>query len=154
MLKIGEKAPQFELASTSGKDVSLADLKGSWVVLYFYPKDMTPGCTTEACDFRDFHGDFIKMGVKVFGVSPDAIKSHDKFIDKHDLPFELLSDESKNMLEAYGVWKEKSMYGKKYMGVERTTVIVDPEGKIAAVWEKVSVSNHVKEVLDKLKELA
>lgn len=153
MLNIGDKAPEFNLASSSGENVALKNLKGSWVVLYFYPKDMTPGCTTEACDFRDFHGDFNKMGVKVLGVSPDSVKSHDKFIGKHELPFELLSDEGKTMLEAYGVWKEKSMYGKKYMGVERTTTIIDPQGKVAAIWNKVSVTGHVKEVLEKLKEL-
>lgn len=154
MLKVGDKAPDFNLSSSSGKNVALKDLKGSWVVLYFYPKDMTPGCTIEACDFRDFHGDFNKMGVRVLGVSPDSVKSHDKFIGKHELPFELLSDEGKTMLEAYDVWKEKSMYGKKYMGIERTTMIVNPQGKIAAIWNKVSVSGHVKEVLDKLKELS
>lgn len=153
MLKIGNKAPSFELPSSSGKHVSSKDLLGNWVVLYFYPKDMTPGCTIEACDFRDFHGDFNKLKVKVFGVSPDALTSHDKFILKHKLPFELLSDEKKSMLEAYGVWKEKSMYGKKYMGVERTTIILDKDGKVAAIWNKVSVSGHVNEVLDKINEL-
>lgn len=153
MLKVGDKAPDFNLPSSQGGNVALKDLKGSWVVLYFYPKDMTPGCTTEACDFRDFHGDYNKLGVKVFGVSPDSLKSHDKFIQKHELPFALLSDDSKEMLADYGVWKEKSMYGKKYMGVERTTFLIDPQGKIAAVWNKVSVTGHVKEVLAKIKEL-
>lgn len=153
MLSVGDKAPAFDLESSNDGSTSLASLKGSWVVLYFYPKDMTPGCTTESCDFRDFHGDFKKMGVKVIGVSPDPIKSHHKFIEKHSLPFELLSDESKEMLEAYGVWQEKSMYGRKYMGVVRSTLIIDPKGDVAAIWPNVKVTNHVKEVLEKLKEL-
>lgn len=153
MLKVGDQAPAFNLPSSQGENVSLNDLKGSWVVLYFYPKDMTPGCTTEACDFRDFHSDYNKLGAKVFGVSPDSLKSHDKFIQKHELPFALLSDESKEMLANYDVWKEKSMYGKKYMGVERTTFLIDSHGKIAAVWNKVSVTDHVKEVLATIKEL-
>lgn len=147
MLKIGSKAPSFSLPSTDGKKLSLKDFKGKKVVLYFYPKDMTSGCTQEACDFRDSFPNFKKLKSVVIGISPDSIESHKKFMDKYELPFILLSDEKKEVLSKYGVWKEKSMYGKKYMGVERTTVVIDEDGKIFKVFEKVKVPGHVEEVI-------
>lgn len=151
----GKAAPAFRLPSTAGGDVSLADFKGKKnVVLYFYPKDDTPGCTQEACDFRDSLKLLNKEDTVVLGVSPDSLKAHEKFRDKYKLPFTLLSDESKKMLEKYGVWKEKSLYGRKYMGVERTTVLIDKEGRIVRVFPKVKVTGHVQEVLEALKGLA
>jgi len=126
---IGKKAPAFKVQDDAGETVSLASLKGEWVVLFFYPKDMTSGCTVEACEFRDALPRLKKMKAKVFGVSPDSVKSHQKFREKEGLTYPLLSDPEHTMLEAYGVWVEKSMYGRKYMGVERTTVLVDPAGR-------------------------
>lgn len=152
MLKEGSKAPAFTLPNEKGKKVSLKDFEGQKVVLYFYPKDMTSGCTKEACDFRDAHPDFKKIKAVVLGVSPDSIDSHKKFAEKYELPFTLLSDENKNVLEKYGVWKEKSMYGKKYMGVERTTVIIDEKGKIQKIFPKVKVNGHAEEVLEELRK--
>lgn len=152
MLKEGSKAPAFTLPNEKGKKVSLKDFEGKKVVLYFYPKDMTSGCTKEACDFRDAHPDFKKIKAVVLGVSPDSIESHKKFAEKYELPFTLLSDENKKVLEKYGVWKEKSMYGKKYMGVERTTVIIDEKGKIQKIFPKVKVNGHVEEVLEELRK--
>lgn len=150
MIKEGNKAPSFTLPDSTGKKISLKDFLGKKVVLYFYPKDMTSGCTKEACDFRDSHPDFKKLKAVVLGVSPDSIDSHKKFSEKYELPFTLLSDESKNVLEKYGVWKEKSMYGRKYMGVERTTIIIDENGKIRKIFPKVKVNGHVEEVLKEL----
>jgi len=150
-LKVGKKAPAFKVPNEAGEMVSLASLKGKKVVLYFYPKDMTPGCTQESCDFRDSFARLKKLGVKVYGVSRDSVASHTKFIAKNELPFSLLSDESGKMTEAYGVWKEKSLYGRKYMGIERTTVIIDEDGKIEKVYPKVSVKGHVDQVLEDLK---
>lgn len=150
MIKEGNKAPTFSLPDSNGKKISLKDFLGKKVVLYFYPKDMTSGCTKEACDFRDSHPDFKKLKAVVLGVSPDSIDSHKKFSEKYELPFTLLSDESKNVLEKYGVWKEKSMYGRKYMGVERTTIIIDENGKIRKIFPKVKVNGHVEEVLKEL----
>ncbi len=147
----GAAAPAFSMESTEGKPISLAELKGKKVVLYFYPKDDTPGCTTEACSFRDSFADFKKAGAVILGVSPDDAKSHGKFREKFSLPFPLLADENHAVAEAYGVWKEKSMYGKKYMGVERTTFIIDPAGKIAKIFPKVKVDGHHEEVLAALK---
>lgn len=152
MLKEGSKAPAFTLPNEKGKKVSLKDFEGQKVVLYFYPKDMTSGCTKEACDFRDAHPDFKKIKAVVLGVSPDSIDSHKKFAEKYELPFTLLSDENKKVLEKYGVWKEKSMYGKKYMGVERTTVIIDEKGKIQKIFPKVKVNGHVEEILEELRK--
>ena len=152
MLAEGKKAPAFTLPNSDGKNVSLKDFLGTKVVLYFYPKDSTSGCTQEACDFRDAMPDFSKLDTVVIGLSPDPSKSHRKFADKYELPFELLSDENKVVLEEYGVWKEKSMYGKKYMGVERTTVIIDEEGKVLKIFPKVKVKNHVQEVYQAIKE--
>jgi thioredoxin-dependent peroxiredoxin len=146
-LKVGDNAPAFTLPATDGKDISLADLKGRKVVLYFYPKDDTSGCTLEAQNFQALKPSFAGAETQIIGVSPDDLKSHDKFRAKYSLDFSLASDESKSMLGAYGVWVEKSMYGRKYMGVERTTVLIDRDGKIARVWEKVKVPGHAEEVL-------
>jgi peroxiredoxin Q/BCP len=147
MLKVGDKAPDFKLAADNGETLSLKDYKGKKIVLYFYPRDMTSGCTAEACDFRDNIKKIEKKNAVVIGVSADDTKSHVKFKEKYDLPFTLLSDTSKKMLEDYGVWKEKSMYGKKYMGIVRTTFVIDEKGKIEKIWDKVSVAGHVNEVL-------
>ncbi|MGA9363899.1 MAG: thioredoxin-dependent thiol peroxidase [Bacteroidota bacterium] len=150
MLKAGDKAPSFTLPSSDGSEVSLSDFKGKKVVLYFYPKDDTPGCTTEACSFRDDLSAFKRKGAVVLGVSVDGIESHQKFAEKYSLSFPLLSDEGKKVVKAYGVWKEKNLYGRKYMGTERTTFLIDKEGKIAHVFPKVKVDEHAKDVLDKL----
>lgn len=150
MLKIGDKAPEFSLVADSGGKISLKDLKGKKVVLYFYPKDMTSGCTQEACDFRDNIKKFEKKNTVVIGVSPDDTKSHNKFKDKYELPFTLLSDETKTMLNDYGVWQEKSMYGRKYMGVVRTTFIIDEKGMIEKIYEKVKVPGHIEELLNEI----
>ena len=151
-LETGKAAPAFKLASTEGSEISLADLKGKKVVLYFYPKDDTSGCTKEACSFRDAHPNFKKIGAVVLGVSPDDLKSHDKFRAKYNLPFTLLADPEHVVAEKYGVWKEKSMYGRKYMGIERTTFIIDSAGKIARIFPKVKVDGHEAEVLAALAE--
>jgi thioredoxin-dependent peroxiredoxin len=147
MLKVGDKAPDFKVQDDAGQAVSLKDFKGKNLVLYFYPKDDTPGCTTEACGFRDAEKTYAKKNAVIVGVSPDPVTAHVKFKNKYGLPFRLLSDPEKTMLEAYGVWKEKSMYGRKYMGVERTTFVIDPQGKIVQVFPKVSVTGHVDAVL-------
>ena len=146
-LTIGTKAPAFSLPATDGREISLDSLKGRKVVLYFYPKDDTSGCTIEAKDFQALKADFAAADTEIVGVSPDPMKSHDRFRAKYGLDFSLASDEAKTMLEAYGVWVEKSMYGRKYMGVERTTVLIDREGNIAQVWHKVKVPGHAEEVL-------
>jgi peroxiredoxin Q/BCP len=151
-LKVGNKAPAFTLPNQDGKKVSLKDFLGKKVVLYFYPKDNTPGCTKEACDFRDTFPKFEKSNAVILGVSPDTPESHKKFIEKHNLNFTLLSDTKKKVLEKYGVWKEKSMYGRKYMGVERTTVIIDENGRIEKIFPKVKVKGHAEEVLKALGE--
>lgn len=143
----GAPAPDFTLPRDGGAVVSLGDFTGKKLVLYFYPKDDTSGCTQEAIDFHAAKAAFAKAGAEILGVSPDSVKSHDKFKAKHGLDFALASDEGKAMLEAYGVWVEKSMYGKKYMGVERTTVLIDAAGKVARIWAKVKVPGHVAEVL-------
>jgi thioredoxin-dependent peroxiredoxin len=150
-LAVGKKAPEFTLQGSSKESISLKDLKGKTVVLYFYPKDDTPGCTKEACDFRDSLKKFTSKKAIVLGVSPDTLKSHDKFIDKFELPFELLSDPDHAVAEKYGVWVEKSMYGRKYMGIERSTFVIDPEGKLKAEFRKVKVDGHVDEVLAAVK---
>lgn len=151
MLKEGDKAPDFTAKDDEGNDVSLKDLRGKKVVLYFYPKDNTSGCTQEACDFRDNMGRIKRKDAIVLGVSPDSEKSHGKFKSKFDLTFPLLVDEDKKLVNAYGVWKEKSMYGRKYIGVERTTFVIDEKGKIAKIFPKVKVTGHVDEVLAALK---
>lgn len=151
MLQEGKKTPKFTLFDSNGVRISLDDFKGWKVVLYFYPKDMTSGCTKEACDFRDEFPDFKKIKTAVIGISPDSVESHKKFSDKYKLPFILLSDEKKSVVEKYGVWKEKSMYGKKYMGVERTTFVIDENGIIKKIFPKVKVDGHVEEVKKVLK---
>lgn len=150
ILEVGERAPAFKLRNTEGKTVSLSDFKGKWVVLYFYPKDDTPGCTMEAIEFSGLKKDFDKEDAVVLGVSPDSEASHEKFVSKYDLTIELLSDPEKKMLEKYGVWQEKSMYGKKYMGVARTTYLINPDGKIEEVWGKVKAGGHADAVREKL----
>jgi len=150
MLKEGSKAPSFELMSDEGKKVSLKDFAGKKVVLYFYPKDDTPGCTKEACSFSENDKRLQKAGAIVIGISADSVASHQKFKGKYKLGFPLLSDPDKEVIQKYGVWKEKSMYGKKYMGIERTTFIIDEQGKIAHIFPKVKVEGHTEEVLKNL----
>ncbi|KQM32889.1 alkyl hydroperoxide reductase [Rhizobium sp. Leaf68] len=152
-LTIGDEAPDFRLPRNGGGDISRSDLKGKAVVLYFYPKDDTSGCTAEAIDFSALGAQFEAANTVVIGISPDSVKSHDKFAAKHSLTVMLAADEDKSALEAYGVWKEKSMYGKKYMGVERTTFLISPDGKVAKIWSKVKVPGHAQAVLDEAKAL-
>ncbi|RZK59482.1 MAG: thioredoxin-dependent thiol peroxidase [Pedobacter sp.] len=151
ILKQGDKAPAFTSKDQDGKTVSLSQFKGQKVVLYFYPKDDTPGCTTEACDFRDNYQGLKAKGIEVLGVSIDDEKSHQKFINKHSLPFTLLADTDKTIVEAYGVWGEKNMYGKKYMGTHRTTFVIDENGNIARVINKVDSKAPTAQVLELLK---
>ncbi len=147
-------APEFTLNNEHGEEVSLKDFAGKkYVILYFYPKDSTPGCTTEACDFRDSHVDFSDLNAVILGVSADDEKAHKKFIEKHGLPFSLLIDETHKVSEAYGVWVLKKNFGKEYMGIERSTFLIDPTGTVVKQWRKVKVSNHVEEVLNTLKSL-
>jgi peroxiredoxin Q/BCP len=146
-LKVGQKAPDFTTLNDSGEKVKLSDFKGKKIVLYFYPKDDTPGCTKEACAFRDGIGEIKRKGAVVLGVSADSVQSHEKFKKKFDLNFPLLADTDKKIVEAYGTWKEKSMYGKKYMGIERTTFLIDEQGKIAHIFPKVKVDEHYEEVV-------
>jgi len=152
-LQPGDPAPDFTLSATARETASLGALKGRKVVLYFYPKDDTSGCTTEACEFRDAWADVKASGARLYGVSPDGVKSHVKFRAKFDLPFPLLADEDHSVAEAYGAWGEKSMYGRKYMGILRTTFIIDEKGRIARVFEKVKPAGHADEVLAALREL-
>ena len=148
MLKPNDIAPDFELQADDGSTVRLSDLRGRKVVLYFYPKDDTPGCTIEACEFRDRVKDLDAGGAVVLGVSPDTVESHRKFRDKYGLDFRLLADTDHRVAEAYGVWQQKSMYGRKYWGVARTTFLIDEEGRIARVFEKVKPAGHAAEVLE------
>jgi peroxiredoxin Q/BCP len=150
-LAIGDIAPQFDLPSNGASRVALSDLRGKMVVLFFYPKDATSGCTTEAIDFSTLNDEFKSANCTVIGMSPDSVKSHDKFATKQNLTVTLASDEERSTLEAYGVWVEKSMYGRKYMGVERTTFLIDQDGKIAELWPKVKVAGHAQAVLDAVK---
>ncbi len=154
MLKEGDQAPDFTLARDGGATLSLAALKGRAVVLYAYPKDDTPGCTKEAIAFNGLRSEFDKAGAEIIGISPDPVKSHDKFKAKHGLDFALVADESQDVLQAYGIWVEKSMYGRSYMGVERTTFLIDREGRIARIWPKVKVPGHAEEVLAAVRELS
>lgn len=149
-LEIGQKAPDFTLVSSEGNKVSLKDFRGKKIVLYFYPKDMTPGCTAEACSFRDNMSAIRRKGAEVIGISADDVRSHRKFADKYSLPFLLLSDEHKEVIDAYGVWKKKSLYGRTFMGIERTTFIIDENGVISHIFPKVKVEGHTEEVLEKL----
>jgi peroxiredoxin Q/BCP len=151
-LKVGQKAPDFTVTNDAGQKVKLSDFKGKKIVLYFYPKDDTPGCTAEACAFRDGIEEINSRGAVVLGVSTDSVESHKKFKNKFDLNFPLLADADKKIVEAYGTWKEKSMYGKKYMGTERTTFIIDEQGKITHIFPKVKVDQHYDQVLDALDE--
>jgi len=146
-LSVGDAAPDFSLPTGDGKKLSLKDLKGKKVVLYFYPKDNTSGCTREACSFQQNLSAIRRKGAVVVGVSPDSEASHRKFADKYDLTFDLISDEKKEIVKRYGVWKEKSMYGKKYFGIERTTFVIDEKGKISHIFPKVKVDGHTEEVL-------
>lgn len=154
MLKELQKAPDFTLPDQDGIKHKLSDYKGQWVLLYFYPKDDTPGCTTEACSLRDNFPSFKKLGIKVFGISIDSVESHYKFANKYKLPFTLLSDEDKKVVEKYSVWQEKSMYGRKYMGTLRNSYLINPDGKIAKIYEKVKPAIHAEEVLIAIKELS
>ena len=150
MLKIGDKAPAFQLTADDGTRVALKDFKGKTVVLYFYPKDMTPGCTQQACDFRDSAAALKKRKSVVLGVSKDPVDRHGKFRDKYELNFPLLADEDGKVCQSYGVWQEKSLYGRKFMGIVRTTFVISPEGKIAKIYAKVKVAGHVEAVLGEL----
>jgi len=147
--KVGDLAPDFTAPTDGGGSIRLKDLRGQQVVLYFYPKDNTPGCTTESCEFRDAHAEFKAKNAVILGISPDGVKSHDKFKSKFDLPFTLVSDEDHQIAESYGAWQEKSMYGRKYMGIQRSTFVIDQEGKITDVYAKVKVKGHVADVLTK-----
>ncbi len=146
-LKEGDPAPDFNAATQSGGSISLADCKGKNVILYFYPRDDTPGCTKEACAFRDHYAEFTKAGARVFGVSPDSAKSHQKFAEKFKLPFTLLADEEKKIVQAYGVWGQKSFLGRKYLGTHRMTFLIGPDGRIKKIWPKVKPAEHAREVL-------
>ena len=149
----GLQAPDFSLPNEKGEMVSLKDFAGEkYVVLYFYPKDMTPGCTTEACDFRDRHTDFSELNTVILGVSPDPLSKHEKFIEKHELPFLLLADEQKELANAFEVWKLKKNFGKEYMGIERSTFILDTEGKVVKEWRKVRVKDHTNQVYQFIQE--
>ena len=153
MLKEGVRAPLFCLPNELDENICLENFEGKWVIVYFYPKDMTPGCTTEACDFSDNFQEFKDMNAEIIGISPDAPKSHTKFIEKYNLEHILLSDPEHGVLKKYGVWQMKKMYGKEYMGVVRSTFLINPEGKIAKVWEKVKVKDHVEDVKGSLNDL-
>lgn len=153
MVAEGQQAPDFTLPDQDGEPLSLSSLKGQPVVLYFYPKDNTSGCTKQACSFRDARSEFEELGARILGISPDGVESHRKFVDKHELPFTLLADVERSVCEAYGVWKEKSMYGRKYMGVERTTFLIDAEGVIRKIFPRVRVAGHSDKVLEALKNL-
>ena len=146
-LKEGDVAPKFSVATNGGGKISLADYLGKNVILYFYPRDDTPGCTKEACAFRDEFAQFKKRGAVVLGVSPDSVKSHDKFVEKFKLPFALLADDDKKIVQAYGVWGEKSFMGRKYLGVFRVTFLIGPDGKIRKIWPQVKPEEHAAEVL-------
>ncbi len=148
MVELGKKAPAFSLPTDGGGSISLKNLKDRKVVLYFYPKDDTPGCTKEACGFRDALPDFSKLDAVIIGVSKDPVARHDRFKAKYDLPFTLASDEDGKVCEAYGTWVEKSMYGRKYMGIDRATFLIDEQGVVRGAWRKVRVKGHVEEVLE------
>lgn len=153
MIEVGNSVPEFELQNDAGETVSLADFKGKPWVLFFYPKDMTPGCTTEACDFRDNLKAFEKLGVAVIGVSRDSVQRHVRFKEKYQLNFPLLSDHEETLCNTFGVLVEKSMFGKKYMGIERSTYLIDEKGEVVALWRKVKIKDHVASVLAEAKRL-
>lgn len=150
-LKIGDHAPDFSLLTDQEKTISLKDLQGKKAVFFFYPKDNTPGCTQEACDFRDFHGEFEKLNTQIFGISKDSAASHQKFKQKYTLPFPLLVDKNGEMCEAYGVFKKKSLFGKTFLGIQRSTFLIDENGIILAIWRNVKVKGHIDEVLNELR---
>jgi peroxiredoxin Q/BCP len=152
-LEVGSQAPDFTSKTDGNGNISLQSMRGQKVILYFYPKDDTPGCTTEACGFRDALPDFSGIGAEIIGVSKDSVARHDKFKAKHDLPFPLVSDEDGAVCEAYGVWQEKKNYGKTYMGIVRSTFLIDDIGKIAAVWRNLRVKGHVEKVLEEAQKL-
>ena len=152
MIDVGDKAPAFKGVTDGGGSLSLEDLNGKKVILYFYPKDGTPGCTTEAQGFRDALGDFAMLGAEIVGVSKDSVKRHDDFKAKHELPFALISDEDGTICEAYGVWQEKQNYGKTYMGIVRTTFLIDEKGRVAEIWSNLRVKGHVDKVLEAVGE--
>ena len=152
-IEIGKKAPAFKAMASGDKEISLKDYEGKWIVLYFYPKDNTSGCTKQACGFSESIKQFEKLDAEILGVSPDSVKSHDNFKEKHNLQFDLLSDPEKEIAAKYDAYGEKSMYGRKYMGIIRSTYIIDPKGKIAAEYKKVKVSGHVEKVMKDLEEL-
>ncbi len=150
MLNVGDKAPEFKLHDETGKEISLSDFKGKKVIVYFYPKDDTPGCTTEACSFRDVYDEILEAGAVVIGISKDDSESHEKFKNKYNLPFYLLSDPEHKVLEDYGAWQEKKMYGKVYMGIARITFIIDENGVVQKAYPKVKPESHAEEILDAL----
>lgn len=153
-IEAGATAPRFTLTATDGTKVRLADLKGSPVVLYFYPKDDTPGCTKEACAFRDRQAEFEALGAHVFGISPDDVDSHQSFSDKFQLNFPLLADTNHAVAEKYGAWRERNRYGKKFMGIQRSTFVIDAQGKVAKVWKAVKVDGHEEKVLEAVQALS
>jgi peroxiredoxin Q/BCP len=152
-LKVGDKAPSFNISVDESEEFSLSNLKGSNVIIYFYPKDATPSCTKEACEFRNAMYDFSSNNAKIIGISKDTIVKHDKFKSKFNLPFQLGSDLDGSVCEAYGTWVEKTMYGRQYMGIERSTFLVDKEGVLQSIWRKVKVKRHVEEVLEAVGKL-
>ncbi|WP_010502479.1 thioredoxin-dependent thiol peroxidase [Paenibacillus elgii] len=151
-LQPGQPVPDFTLTAGSGETVTLSQFRGKYVVLYFYPKDMTPTCTEESCQFRDYNGQFKALNTEVIGISPDDLKSHVKFATKHELPFLLLSDPDHEVCELFGVWQLKKMYGREYMGVVRSTFVIDPQGKLVREWRGVRIKGHVEQVLEAVKE--
>lgn len=154
-IEIGQPVADFTLPSSTGGNISLADYRDKKnVVIYFYPKDNTPGCTTESCDFRDGNDQLAKRDTVVLGISPDDLTSHEKFINKYDLPFPLLADTELEVIQQFDVWQEKNMYGRKYMGVERSTFLIDKQGKLVQEWRKVKVKNHVQEVLKAVESIS
>lgn len=153
-LVIGNLAPDFVLPDQNGKTHQLADYSGKWLLLYFYPKDNTPGCTVEACTLRDSWGEFSKLNAVVLGISADSVSSHQKFSEKHSLPFPILADEKKAMLQAYGVLAEKSMFGKIFLGIKRSSFLIDPEGKIAKIYKNVKPAEHAEQVLADIRKLS
>ena len=150
-LQINDKAPDFSMPTDEGNTITLSDLKGQSFILYFYPKDNTPGCTKQACAFSEHLSEFEELNIHVIGVSKDSLKKHENFRKKHGLKITLASDENNDICEQYGVWKEKSMYGKKFMGIERTTFLIDEHGVIKHIWPKVKVAGHIEDILEKLK---
>jgi thioredoxin-dependent peroxiredoxin len=152
-VEVGKQVPSFTLPASNGEEVSLEQYRGQKVVIYFYPQDNTPTCTQESCDFRDYHGDYRKLNTAVLGISPDKLSSHDKFIAKYELPFLLLSDTELTVCELFGVWKLKKLYGREYMGVERSTFLINEQGVLVKEWRKVRIKNHVADVLEAIKAL-